>query len=48
MTTEEWHHQIEAFQQQVETLRSAISYPTRWSTALKDAVEAMQISLEEL
>jgi PAS domain S-box-containing protein len=48
MTTEEWHHQIDAFQQQMETLRSAIPHPTRWSTALKDALEAMQISLEEL
>ena len=48
MMTEEWHHQIDAFQQQVETLRSALLHPTQWSAALKDAVEAMQTSLEEL
>jgi hypothetical protein len=48
MTTDEWHHQIDTFQQQVETLHSAIPHPTQWSVALKDAVEAMQTSLAEL
>jgi PAS domain-containing protein len=48
MTTEEWHHQIEAFEQQVETLRFAVLHPTQWPVVLRDAMEAMQTSLEEL
>jgi PAS domain S-box-containing protein len=48
MPGDQWHHQLEVFQQDVETLRSAIPHPTRWSAALKEAVDALETALEAL
>ena len=48
MTGDQWHHQLEVFQQEVERLRSAIPHPTQWSAALKEAVKALETSLEAL
>jgi PAS domain S-box-containing protein len=48
MTADEWSHQIALTQQQLETLRVALPHPTRWSAALKDAVDALETALEAL
>lgn len=48
MTGDQWYHQLEVFHQNLETLRSAIPHPTQWSTALQEAMEALETTLEAL
>ena len=42
------HHQIEALQQQVASLRSAVTSPAQGQGMLLERLEALQISLHAL
>src|SRR5262245_6729772 len=48
MSAKPVHLQIEALQQQVASLRSAVTSPTQGQAALLEMFEALQVSLQEL
>ena len=48
MTTDDWRHMIETLQQQVETMRTAITHPAQWPGILQQTVEVLRASPEAL
>ena len=48
MSAKHVHRQIEALQQQVASLRSAVTSPAQGQRALLEMFEALQVSLQEL
>ena len=48
MSAEHVHHQIEALQQQVASLRSVVTSPAQGQGVLLEMLEALQISLQAL
>jgi two-component system sensor kinase FixL len=48
MTTDDWRHMIETLQQQVETMRAAVTHPAQWPGILQQTVEVLQASPEAL
>ena len=48
MSAEHVHHQIEALQQQVASLRSVVASPAQGQGVLLEMLEALQVSLQAL
>ena len=48
MTTDDWRHMIETFQQQVEAVHAAVTHPAQWPGILQQTLEVLQASLAEL
>ena len=48
MSMSDLHHQIEALQQQVDTLQSAVENPAQFHSMLPETIKALQTSLAEL
>jgi len=48
MTTDDWRHMIETLQQQVETMRAAVTHPAQWPGILQQTVEVLRASPEAL